>query len=157
MLVAIFASDATAETRYMNPGSPGEDAQDLSLGLIQGGEPLVVLWTDNKTLTWEAGTQTWLTPGAPFGVYYGGFLLGLDLLPIPNTYFEGHTPFDREPIPLGTIELTEKTVFRGLYIAVDGNGVDMNWEWNEPKPLVGVHVVPVEATSWGRIKQLYGN
>jgi len=164
VLAALFASGANAQTEvvdtvFVDPGTPGEGAKDFDI-FNEDSFLIIVVWTGNKTLEWEAGTHTWLTPGVPGNMTYVGFLLDKNLDPIPDTGFLGRTPGGNDPTPLGIIELTQRTVFGGLVILtslLSGEGLDMDWEWkNDDRPIVGLDLTPVKETTWGGVKQLFG-
>ena len=144
MLAVLFAFGAKAESVFINPGEPGELAQDLDFG-AQGVEagPTMFVWTDNKTLEYdEAGFHFFLSPGFPGNLTYTGFLLDENLDPIPDAVFFGRTPGENDPIPLGVISLQQPTVFRGLLFVPnlpEGEAFDIDWEWDaSDRPLVGV-------------------
>lgn len=148
MLAAFFASGAKADIIFVDPGTPGSGAQDFFIASTTG-VLIDILFLDNKTLEWEAGTHTWLTPGTPVDLLYSGFLLDESGNEIPGTELIGRTQGQNDPIPLGTIDLSESTVFGGIRLtSVYGENVELNWQWdNDDRPLVG-EPVPVELQSF---------
>ena len=143
MLAALFASGAKAETIFVDPGEPGEEARDLDFGALEVTvAPLMIVWTDNKTLKYsEAGIHFLLSPGFPGNFTYQGLLLDENLDPISDAVFFGRTPGENDPIPLGLISLQQPTVFRGLLFEpnlLEGEAFDIDWEWDaSDRPLVG--------------------
>ena len=153
MLAALFASGAKAETVFLNPGTPGELAQDLDFGgqAAEAG-PTTFLFEENKTLEYdEAGFHFFLVTGNSRNLTFTGVLLDENLVPI-NAVFYGQTIGENDPFPWGVISLQEPTVFRGFLLETnlqETEGYDINWEWDaSDRPLVGVSAIPVPAAAW---------
>ena len=91
-LAALVAGTADAVTfREINPGTPGQAAQDFDFAILQMGEDgqLQVTFKDNKTLEWGAGSHYWKSPGYPLRVEYLGSFLDGNLAEIPTAVFAG--------------------------------------------------------------------
>jgi hypothetical protein len=153
MLAALLASSANAATVFLNPGTPGELAQDLDFGgqAAEAG-PTTFLFEENKTLEYdEAGFHFFLVTGNSRNLTFTGVLLDENLVPI-NAVFYGQTIGENDPVPWGVISLQEPTVFRGFLLDTnlqEGVGYDINWEWDDSdRPLVGVSAIPVPAAAW---------
>ena len=138
--VAFFASTAQAETTEINPGNIGSEAQDFNFDAST--VTVDIVWTDNKTLEWGAGTHIFFLLG-PAGSAYGGILLDAAGIPIPGTELIGTTPTTADPGKAGLINLAETTVFSGIRLsspAFFDQGFSTAWAWNwtsSDRPLVG--------------------
>ena len=139
ILLALIASGANADTIFVNPGTPGSEAQNFD---VISDDPFTIdiLFLDNKTLEYEAGTHLFATPGTPVSMIFGGVLLDSSSNPIPDTLVAGQTPAENEPAPLGFIEVSQRTVFSGIRIVTEQSSeVGLAWKWNDDdRPLVGV-------------------
>lgn len=158
MLAALFASGAHAVSIDVNPGPVGGPANQLSWTLPNPPAPdqfaFDIMFTDNKTLEWGAGTQIFsLLTSAPAGNYFGAFLdAGGDS--IPGTAFVGRFPDTVNPIPLAVVNLADPTVFSGMtFISVTSQngpgfpaGSAFQLDWVSSTPTVGE--VPVPAAAW---------
>ena len=156
MLVGLFASSTQAFTTItIDPGTPGEGANDFDFGStvpIESDSSLRVLFADNKTIKWTAGSHFWQSPGTAETGYWGVFL-DRNLEPTTEAYFGGHTAsggWDFSP-DRAYAALAQDGVFRGLlFIEIDNNsvpGVTFSWVWDaNDKPIVGV--VPIPAAVW---------
>ena len=109
ILLALLAPTAQAETVSVNPGTVGGEAQNF---IFSTSKNLVIdfVWSDNKTLEWEAGSHVFFLFG-PGGASYAGILLDAAGDPIPGTELTGYTPSTLDPGALGAIDLPETTVF----------------------------------------------
>ena len=92
ILGALFASGTMAGTQYLSidPGTPGEGARNFDFGLQNADDQLLVVFKDNKTIKWDAGSHLWQSPGIP-GAGYLGYFLDENLQPIPTAVFVGAT------------------------------------------------------------------
>ena len=93
-LSVLVAGNADAITKLeIDPGTPGDAAQNFDFGLVGVDEDglLQVTFTDNKTLEWGAGSHFWTSPGTPFNTSYIGFFLDGNLDEIPTAMFAGRT------------------------------------------------------------------
>lgn len=152
LLAALFASGTQAATTItIDPGTPGEGAQDFDFGSVSTEDPLRVLFTDNKTIEWDAGAHFWQSPGQPPGLSYLGFFLDENLDPITTAAFAGRTASGGGDLdlPIAFASLAQDGVFRGmLFIDISGSdAADFDWVWNpDDRPTVGV--VPIPAAVW---------
>jgi hypothetical protein len=155
-LSVLVAGTADAITFLeINPGTPGEAAQNFNFGLVglDADRLLQVTFTDNKTIEWDAGSHFWTSPGSPLNVTYFGFFLDSNLDAIPTAAFAGRTTGvggDLSP-PIAFAALEEDGVFSGLFFSFSGEasgGVALSWEWGSDAPLVGVSAIPIPAAAW---------
>ena len=144
ILVALFAPTAHAEKIVVDPGAVDGGAQDFAVEATfseDSPELFVILFTDNKTLEWEAGTHEWLTLGSPSSLAYAGFLLDASGNPIPGTELVGKTQKENDPVPFGVINLSERTVFSGILLTSSGfsdSYVFLDWNWDDnDRPVAG--------------------
>ena len=147
ILAMFFAPTAQAAltTMMIDPGTPGEGAQDFIFDSFES-DLVQVLFTDNKTIEWNAGSHFWLSPGTP-GASYIGFFLDLNLDPIRTAAFAGKTVLENDPFPVAFAALAEDGVFRGMLFSLDEEASDFDWEWDPAdRPTVGV--VPIPAAVW---------
>lgn len=115
-LVALFAPTAHAETVTVNPGAVGGEAQDFNFSNGDGTLVVDLVWADNKTLEWGAGTHVFLLAGDS-GALYVGILLDAAGNVIPGTELAGTAPSSLDPGSLGFIDLDETTVFSGIRLS----------------------------------------
>lgn len=150
----LTASGAHAITFLeIDPGTPGEAAQDFDFGFVGLDEDglLQVTFTDLKTLEWDAGSHFWTSPGLPVNANYIGFFLDSNLDPIETAAFAGQTTGvggDLSP-PIAFAALEEDGVFSGLLFSFGGTAqasVDIDWVWGSDAPRVGV--IPIPAAVW---------
>ena len=141
LLLFIISTAHALQTITIDPGTPGEEAQDFDFGLLGEG-PVQVLFADNKTIKWNAGSHSWRSPGIPATLYDGFFLDGT-LDPTTTAFFYGQTAtggLDYTP-DYATTNLAEAGVFRGLLfdiVAAPGGGTEFGWTWDpNDRPLVG--------------------
>ena len=153
-LSVLVAGSANAITLLeIDPGTPGEAAQDFDFGLVGMGDDglLQVTFTDNKTLEWNAGSHFWTSPGQPLNLTYVGAFLDANLDVIPTAAFAGRTTGvggDLSP-PIAFAALEEDGVFSGLLFSLPAsNGADFDWVWGSDAPLVGVSAIPIPAAAW---------
>ena len=131
----------------IDPGTPGEAAQDFNFGSVAVGEDglLQVTFTDNKTLEWTAGSHFWTSPGQPLNLTYVGAFLDAKLDVIPTATFAGQTTgvgVDLSP-PIAFAALEEDGVFSGLLFSLpSNNAADFDWVWGSDAPRVGEGVEP---------------
>ena len=140
ILLALLAPTAHAETKVVNPGNVGGEAQDFQFDAST--QVVDIVWADNKTLEWGAGTHIFFLLGPP-GSGYVGILLDAAGIPIPGTELIGTTPTSGDPGKAGVINLAETTVFSGIRL-ISGDffdeGFSTGWVWNwrdNDRPLVG--------------------
>lgn len=158
-LSVLVAGNADAITQsVVDPGTPGEAAQDLDFGSIELDDTglHMVTFTDNKTLEWDAGSHFWLSPGQPLNTAFVGFFLDSNLDPIPTAAFAGQTtgvgPDLSAPIAFAALE--EDGVFSGLLFSFSGAGasqgaVALSWDWGSDAPTVGIGAaIPIPAALW---------
>ena len=151
-LSVLVAGTADAITQIeIDPGTPGEAAQDFDFGLVDLDPDglLQVTFTDNKTLEWDAGSHFWSSPGFPLNVNYFGFFLDSNLDAISTAAFAGRTPGEGGDfeLPIAIAALEEDGVFSGLLFSFSGEaqgGLDLDWEWGSDAP----RVVPIPAAAW---------
>jgi len=137
----------------INPGTPGQAAQDFDFGAVQmdGDGQLQVTFMDNKTLEWGAGSHSWFSPGFPLDVDYLGSFLDGNFDPISTAEFAGNTG-DVSDIggidpPITLTELGEDGVFSGmLFQFAPFQVIDLDWVWEgSDTPHVGVSAIPIPA------------
>ena len=138
ILVALFAPTAHAEEVLVDPGTPGSEAKNFDF-TADSGLLIDIIFTDNKTLEWEAGTHLFATPGSPFSWVYSGVLLDASGNAIPGTLVYGQTQAENEPVPFGLIQLSDRTVFSGISLtSLYSQFVVLSWTWDDDdRPLVG--------------------
>ena len=145
LLIGISSAQAAITTKFIDPGTPGEGAQDFNFGSFGPG-PVQVLFTDNKTIEWNAGSHFFGSPGVP-GASYIGFFLDLNLDPIRTAAFAGKTALENDPFPFAFAALEQDGVFRGMLFILDEEASDFDWKWDPAdRPTVGV--VPIPAAVW---------
>jgi len=137
-LVVLFAPTAYAVTIVVNPGNVGGEAQNFNFANDDLVLVVDLVWADNKTLEWGAGTHVFLLAGDP-GAFYAGILLDAAGNPIPGTELAGRVP-NTADFKAGGIDLPETTVFSGIRLSsaafIDAGG--WAWNWNTAdRPLVG--------------------
>ena len=152
ILVTLFASGAKAETVFINPGEVG--GQAINFQFTNDNAAFVdLLWSDNKTLEWEAGTHVFLLYGR-LCLGYAGILLDAVGNEIPDTELAGRTPCTSgSELSVGVIDLPETTVFSGIRLVSgfqDGDAWQWNWD-SADRPVVGEvasgNQAPVDITS----------
>jgi len=145
LLIGISSAQAAITTIFIDPGTPGEGAQDFDFGLFESNQ-VQVLFTDNKTIEWNAGDHFFGSPGVP-GSSYIGFFLDLNLDPITTAAFAGATAGGIFKVPFGFAALAQDGVFRGMLFSLNDPGSDFDWVWDSTdRPTVGV--VPIPAAVW---------
>lgn len=149
MLAALFTSGAKAVTVFVNPGNPGNPAQDFNFSDPDSALLIDIFWTDNKTLTWDAGTHVFSIFGDPGSLGYVGALLDASGNVIPDTALAGETTGTAD-FGFGAINLSDTTVFSGIRLTTAWNqSFALQWNWkDDDRPLVGAGVVPVPAAVW---------
>ena len=147
MLAALFTSSARAVTIFVNPGNPGSSAQDFNFSDPDSALLIDIVWTDNKTLTWDAGTHVFSIFGDPGSLGYVGGLLDASGNVIPSTALAGETTSTTD-FGFGAINLSDTTVFSGIRLTTTWTqSFALQWNWRDDgRPLVGV--VPVPAAAW---------
>ena len=138
-LFALFAPFAHAQqTVDVNPGSVGKEAQNFN---FNAGPAVFVdiLWTDNKTLEWEAGPHVFVLWGSS-NAAYAGILLDAAGNEIPGTELVGEAPGSGDLVSFGAIDLDETTVFSGIRLTAGAFSTTAGWGWNwnsADRPIVG--------------------
>jgi hypothetical protein len=145
LLVALFAPTAQALTTItIDPGTPGEGAQDFDFGAIDliDSSLVQVVFADNKTIKWDAGSHFFQSPGTP-GTSYLGFFLDENLEPINTAVFAGRTASGGGGdlnLPVAIASLAQDGVFRGMLFTFSGGSDVANFDWvwaSNDVPLVG--------------------
>jgi hypothetical protein len=106
MLAALFTSSAKAVTIFVNPGNPGNSAQDFTFGDPNSALLIDILWTDNNTFTWEAGRHVFSIFRDPGSLGYVGGLLDASGNVIPDTALAGETTGNAD-FGFGAINLSD--------------------------------------------------
>lgn len=124
-------------TILVNPGPIGQESQGFNFSVNSELAVVDILWTDNKTLTWEAGTHVFIFSGNA-NHFYTGILLDASGRGIPGSEFVGKMPKPGD-FAFGAIDLPEATVFSGMRFFADFEpslAFSLNWN-SADRPLVG--------------------